>query len=392
MLLSKTTARDFVLHHQLPSPKKGKAGTLAAIEQIGYVQIDTISVIARAHHHVLWTRVPNYQPEFLKNLEEKDRAIFDYWAHAASYLPMRDYRFSLYRKQEIIKQDKHWYKKDPKNMAYLLDQFKERGPLMSKDLEKGNFVKNHAWGIPPIKQALMHLFMEGKIMIIGRQGFQKIYDLPEKILPQTVNTILPSRDAYIEHIIRRDIGAHGLMQSKEIGHLLKISIKEKEAALQQLVQTGELKQLTIKGLENKSYYAFTEKIENYQPKRRAKKFHILSPFDNLVILRKRIMDLFDFSYTLECYVPAAKRKVGYFSLPLLYGRQFVGQLDLKADRKKKILWIKNLVWESHLKKTEIDKCYEALWKKLQAFARFNECESIQTELEDDWLGSLVRNS
>jgi len=375
--ITKNTARSFVLDHQLPSPKKGKKGVLETIEHLGYVQIDTISVIQRAHHHVLWTRVPNYQGNFLSTLVEKDKKVYDYWAHAASFLPMRDYRFSLYRKWEKTQKDKHWYQKNPENMAYVLDQIKERGALMSKDLDKGTFVKKHAWGIPPIKQALMHLFMDGRIMIVGRKGFQKIYDLPENFLPNSVNTTMPSRTEYIEYIIRRDIGAHGLITNKSMGHLLKISIKEKQAVIDKMMQTGELCPIQIKNLDSVPYYAFTDTIENYIPSRRMKKLHILSPFDNLVILRKRVEQLFDFSYLLECYVTAKKRKVGYFSLPILFGKNFVGQVDIKADRKTKILWIKNLVWENTLKKPST--VYAPFLKKLNAFRVFNGCDEIKSE-------------
>ena len=374
--LSKKIAQNYIIDHQLPVPKKGKKGTLAAIETLGYVQLDTISVIARAHHHVLWTRVPNYQPAFLKTLVEKDKTVFDYWAHAASFLPMRDFRFSLYRKQEQAAKNKHWYEKNPRNMAHVLDQIKERGALMSRDLEKGNFEKTHAWGIPPVKQALMHLFMDGQIMIIGRQGFQKIYDLPENFLPADVNTTLPTRTEYIEYVVRRDIGSHGLISTKFIGHLLKISIKEKQAVIDKLIKSGELTPINIKNSLPITYYAFTEKIDNYAPTRKTKKLHILSPFDNLIILRKRVENIFDFAYTLECYVTAKKRKVGYFSLPILYGNSFVGQVDLKADRKAKILRIQNLVWETSLKKPA--QIYSSFIKKLNAFATFNGCEKIES--------------
>ncbi len=378
--ITKHTARSFIIDHQLPAPQKGKKGTLSVIENLGYVQIDTISVIARAHHHVLWTRVPNYQPDFLQTLVEKDKKVYDYWAHAASFLPMKDFRFSLYRKWEKKQKDKHWYTKNPKNMAYVLDQIKERGPMMSKDFDKGNWQQTHAWEVPPVKQALMHLFMDGQIMIVGRKGFQKIYDLPEHFLPASVNTAMPTRAEYIEHIIRRDIGSHGLITTKSIGHLLKISISEKQAIIDELLKTGELTPIRIKGLESITYYAFTKKIEGYSPKKSSNKLHILSPFDNLVILRNRVQQIFDFSYILECYVTAKKRKVGYFSLPILYGKNFIGQVDLKADRKTKILWIRNLIWEDSFKHS--DAAYQAFSKKMQAFAIFNGCESIQSAIKD----------
>ena len=374
--ISKNQALSYILDHQLPPPRMGKQGTLDTIEQLGYVQIDTISVVARAHHHVLWTRISDYQPAYLKSLVERDKKVFDYWAHAASYLPMRDYRFSLYRKWEKAQKDKHWYAKNPQLMGHVLDQIKERGPMMSKDFEKGEWQKKHAWGLPPVKQALMHLFMDGKIMIVGRQGFQKIYDFPENFLPPEVNTQMPARVEYIQHIIRRDIGAHGLMNAKNIGHLLKISLKEKQAQIDNLVKSGLLIPVKIKGTTDRIYYAFAEKLDNYQPLRRDRKVHILSPFDNLIILRNRIKQLFDLSYTLECYVTEKKRKFGYFCLPILYGKEFVGLIDLKADRKTKILWIKNLVWLKDVKK--IEPSYPIIYKKLQTFQRFNNCKKIQT--------------
>ncbi|MEM1123942.1 MAG: crosslink repair DNA glycosylase YcaQ family protein [Bacteroidota bacterium] len=385
--ITKNTARSLVIEHQLPAPRKGETGTLAAIEQLGYVQIDTISVVARAHHHVLWTRVPNYQPKFLQTLVEEDKKVYDYWAHAASFLPMKDYRFSLYRKWEKRQKDKHWYTKNPQMMAFVLDQIRERGAMMSKDFEKGNWEKTHAWGVPPVKQALMHLFMDGQIMIVGRKGFQKIYDLPENFLPTEVDTTVPTRTEYIEHIIRRDIGAHGLISTKSMGHLLKISIAEKQAIIDQLVQTDELTPVRIKGIPFITYYAFTKKIEGYTPKKRAKKLHLLSPFDNLVILRKRVEQLFDFSYTLECYVTAKKRKVGYFSLPILYGKEFIGQIDLKADRKTKVLWVKNLVWEKKFNPT--DAFLSAFTKKMKAFANFNDCEEINASTSDEFSNNLL---
>ncbi len=129
-------------------------------------------------------------------------------------------------------------------------------------------------------------------------------------------------------------------------------------------------------------------VENYSPKRTSKKLHILSPFDNLVILRPRVQQLFDFSYLLECYVTAKKRKIGYFSLPILYGKEFVGQVDLKADRKTKILWIRNLVWEKRIKKAEL--IYEPFLKKLKLFMAFNGCETIQSGMKDTTLLALLK--
>jgi len=333
------TARSFIISHQLPEPLQGKIGTLQTIEHLGYVQIDTISVIQRAHHHVLWTRVPDYQPEFLQQLTS-EREVHDYWAHAASFLPMRDYRFSLVRKKAIEKGDGHWFKKDPKVMRFVLQQFKKRGALMSRDFEKSDFKSDVPWNRHPINQAIMNLYMSGKLMIEGRKKFQKIYDLPERIIPKDVNTKMPTQKEYFEYLIER-----------------------------------KLEEVKIEGLEA-TYFVFPNSLEKFLPKKK-KAFHILSPFDNLVIQRKRLSEIFDFEYQIECYVPEAKRKVGYFALPMLFGNEFVGKIDLKVDRKTKILWVKNLVWESNVRKTKT--ILHAFNKKLQAFMKFNNCESIQID-------------
>jgi len=368
------TARSFIISHQLPESLQGKSGTLQAIEHLGYIQIDTISVIQRAHHHVIWTRVPDYQPDFLQQLTS-ERKIHDYWAHAASFLPMRDYRFSLVRKKRIEKGDGHWFKKDPKLMRFVLQQFKKRGALMSRDFEKTEFKADTPWNRHPINQAIMNLYMSGKLMIEGRKKFQKIYDLPERIIPKGINTKMPTQKEYLEYLIERDIRAHGLIKAREIGYLLKIDRKVLKNILNQKVKSGELEAITIKGL-NDTYFAFPGVLEKFSPKKK-KAFHILSPFDNLVIQRKRLNEIFDFEYQIECYVPEAKRKVGYFALPMLFGNEFVGKIDLKADRKTKILWVKNLVWGNNVRKTKT--MLLAFNKKLQAFMKFNNCESIQID-------------
>lgn len=377
--LSKTEARTLTLHHQYlsrtPTPR-GQQGALEVIEQLGYLQIDTISVVSRAHHHILQSRVTKYQESHLAKLEA-ERHIFEYWAHAASYLPMKDYRFSLARKEAFARDKGHWFKKDTKMMAFVLDRIQQEGPLMSKDFEKllkPDLRKTQKdWATNPVKQALHELFMEGKLMITGRKGFQKIYDITERVIPNHIDTSVPSRKEYLQYIIERDVQAHALIKAREIGHLLKGTKKEINELLVEMTHSGQLLEITIEG--EGGYYTKPEYLENLSSVKRKRSLWILSPFDNLVIHRKRLEELWDFQYTLECYVPAAKRKVGYFSLPLLMGTKFIGQIDLKADRKKKVLRIKNLVWEKKVKTPE--KYMPTLLKRLNEFAVFNQCERVE---------------
>ncbi|MEZ5042154.1 MAG: crosslink repair DNA glycosylase YcaQ family protein [Saprospiraceae bacterium] len=359
-----------------PKPK-GIDGTRQVIRQVGYIQIDTIAVIERAHHHILSSRVAGYQPAYLQALEE-DRSIFEYWAHAASYLPMAHYRFSLPRKQDFQTGKEQWFKRDAKTLKYVLDRIIAEGPLMSKDFKPEttkSTTNGMDWARNPMNMALRQLFMQGKIMISGRQGFQKIYDIPERVLPPDTDTSMPSPSEYMRHLIERDLQAHGLLKAKEMGYLLKGTSKLIQQTLQEMVEAKALVETKVEGQGQSIYYSKPTFLESLDTLKVNKQLHILSPFDNLLIQRKRTEELFNFNYTLECYVPAPKRKVGYFSLPLLYGNQFVGQIDLKADRKTKTLTIKNLIWEPQLK--QLSSMEQQLEKTLAAFAIFNKCEHIK---------------
>ena len=359
----------------------GKEGALQALEQIGYAQIDTLSVVNRAHHHVLWSRVKGYQPHHLHELVVEKNA-FEYWAHAAAYLPMRDYRFTIPRQEEVKASDGMWHHRNPGLIRYALDRIRAEGPLMSRDFAKGDgrlyFGNNkEGWSASAISHSLFQLFMEGELMVVGRKGFQKIYDLTERALPPGVDLRHPSREEYIRHLIERDIRAHGVLKATEIGYLIKNSSADISRLLTQMAEAGELLPLAVEG-QSAPYYAFPSALEALETLSRERRIRILSPFDNLIIQRKRLEELFGFSYTLECYVPKEKRKVGYFSLPLLRGTDFVGQADLKAERKTKVLWIKNLVWEDG--KGEPEHLWKGLAQSLKAFAAFNHCGRIDSEI------------
>lgn len=382
--ISLQDARALAIHSQgLTDARKykGREGALQAIEQIGYAQIDTLSVVNRAHHHVLWSRVDKYQPRHLHELV-KEKNVFEYWAHAAAYLPMRDYRFTIPRQEEVRASDGMWHQRNPGLIKYALDRIRAEGPLMSRDFTKGDgrlyFGNNkEGWSASAISHTLFQLFMEGELMVVGRKGFQKIYDLTERALPADADTRQPTREEYIRYLIERDIRAHGLAKASEIGYLIKNSSVDINRRLATMVEAGKLIELAVAG-QPQSYYAFPSGLEILDAIPLERRIRILSPFDNLVIQRKRLEELFGFSYTLECYVPKDKRKVGYFSLPLLRGTAFVGQIDLKVERKARVMRIKNLVWEEG--QAEKEHLWKSLAKSLWAFAAFNECEYLEAEV------------
>ncbi|MDF7824717.1 crosslink repair DNA glycosylase YcaQ family protein [Pontiellaceae bacterium B12227] len=368
-------ARKLVLHSQrLPPTRQGGPAvdaTLSAIEQLGYVQIDTISVVQRAHHHTLWARNPRYQPAHLDQLVEQ-RQVFEYWSHAAAYQPMRDFRYSLVRKQALKSgEQNHWFRRDAKLMNEVIERISAEGPLMAKDFESV-VQKQQGWGVKPAKQALETLFMQGDLMVSKRVNFHKVYNLTERVLPAGIDTSVPTKEEYARHLIFQCLEAHGLAQPAQIAYLRKNVKYRIGAALLEMRAAGEVLQVCVEGVD---YYALPASLNLLNKPLSRSKLKILSPFDNLLIQRKRMKDLFDFDYQLECYVPAAKRKYGYFVLPVLWNGRLAARMDCKADRKTSVLHVHHLVLEPVVKNT--DAFFQALEKELAAFMQFNSCRYLQ---------------
>ncbi|HEX2786422.1 MAG TPA: crosslink repair DNA glycosylase YcaQ family protein [Ignavibacteria bacterium] len=361
-------------HTHLPRTKND---LLKIIEQIGYVQIDTISIVERAHHHVLWTRFPGYQKSMLDELV-KNKKVFEYWSHAAAYLPMRDFRFSLHRKNAYKEKYKDWAKKNRKILNYVYDRIKNEGALQSRDFEHPPRKSAGWWDWKPTKDALEFLFHSGELVIRERKNFQKVYDIPERVLTQKINTILPSEAEYSEHLIMKAINANGFVSEKEITYLRRHHQQTTKSVLNNLLESKKIIPLRIKEIEKENYYTTEKTLKSIDKILSKDVLHILSPFDNLIIQRKRLNTLFNFDYTIECYVPAPKRKYGYYVLPIFYKDKFIGRLDAKADRQKNSFRIINYFWEDTFKFTERFK--KKFNKKLSALARFAGCENNENPL------------
>lgn len=351
----------------------GAPGALAAIEHLSYVQIDTLAVVERAHSHTLWNRVSGFTPEHIDQLQE-DGKIFEHWAHALAYLPISDYRFSLPMMKRIADGESHWFQKDPKQTRMVLKRIKEEGPLSAKDFtDKKN--SDAMWSRSPSKQALEQLFMEGELMIPKRNNFHKVYDLTERVLASDVDTSMPSTNELCRHLIMRYLKAHGIGQLKEFYYLRKGLGDSIKIALDELVEAKEIITINVKnsGEEHKSY-CLLETVSETEFKLPSGLVRILSPFDNAVIQRKRLEQLFDYSYQIECYVPKGKREYGYFCLPILYNSSFVGRIDAKADRRNRVLNITHLHVEKPIK--SLERFYARLAKELERFAKFNQCDEF----------------
>lgn len=374
MQLSNSEARKLVLHSQ--GIFSGNAGaqnlnnTLNHIEHLGYVQIDTISVVQRAHYHTLWSRNLYFQASDLDELLDK-KQVFEYWSHAAAYLPMCDFRYTLPRKKQIAqRKEKHWYEPDEDIIKSVLKRVRDEGPLMAKDFKDAP-VKYKGWGYKPSKQALEYLFMQGELMIPRRKNFHKVYDLTERVLPKNIDTSLPDANEYARFLILRYLRANGIGQAVEITYLLKHVKMVVSDVLKSMCSDRELIQVRINGV---LFYTIPSELELLNKPLVKNKVKILSPFDNLLIQRKRIKMLFDFDYQLECYLPEKKRKFGFFSLPILWNDQFFARMDCKADRKTGVMYIKHLAFE---KKDELLPVFlDAFQEALNEFMAFNDCNSM----------------
>ena len=373
--LSIQQAQKLVLHSQraLTPNQSGRAidATLSAIDHLGYIQIDTISVVQRAHHHTLWNRNPRYQASQLDQLLAR-KHVFEYWSHAAAYLPFRDYRFSLPRKHAFKSgEQSHWYDRDEKMIQWVLDRITAEGPLMARDFEQAVQTIG-GWKAKPAKRALEYLFMQGDLMVPRRDNFHKVYDLTERVLPEGTDTRLPSPEEYVRFLITSYLRSNGLGQAAEIAYLLKGIKAHIASTLKDMEAAGQLRQLRV---SDTLYYALPDSLNLLSKPLSKSKLKILSPFDNLVIQRKRMKALFDFDYQIECYVPEPKRQYGYFSLPILWDGKLVARMDCKAERKTSLLHIHHLALEATALKN--DAFLPALRKELECFLKFNHCNQLR---------------
>lgn len=373
-------AREIFLKKQLlidSENSQGKAGTYKIINQLGYVQIDTISVIERSHHLVLFTRNPEYKHNHLHDLQAKDKKIFEYWAHAASFVPMKDYRYYLPRmksKHVYGSWISNWIKDNRKVLKLVRKRIEKDGELSASDFEDEPNRKRGPWrDWKPAKMALEILFWQGILMVKERRNFQRVYDLTERVLPKGLDLSLPTDKEEKEFFIKRALRAMGVACEYDMRFYILVK-KNLTPYIKSMLKTGEIEQVEIEGLKN-PYYTLSSDKKNWHGSHSHQKVYFLSPFDNLIIIRNRTKALFNFDYTLECYVPKHKRKYGYFSLPILWLGELVGLIDLKADRANQTLLVQNL----HLHKHKIDckKFRPAFNKTLDNFARFHKCPKIQ---------------
>ena len=324
----------------------GAAAALGAIAHLGYVQIDTINVIERCHHHILWSRIPDYARADLGQAQSVDKSVFEYWTHALSYVPTADLAFFLPAMKQHRTNPGRWFGSvTPAESRAMLARLKNDGPLSIRDIGDDELVdKNHPWASrKPSKRVLEMMFYQGLVAISRRAGMLKTYDLTARHFGWEQSPRPATERQITAYLLDRALRSQAVVSLDSICHLAA----PRKAAVRELIESRVRRKLLlpvhIEGRGEVQHWAEPAALEATGAPEPTLT-HILSPFDPLVIQRKRLKLFFDYDHLFEAYLPADKRKLGYFVLPVLAGDQIVAAIDLKTDRQAGKLLIQNWTW------------------------------------------------
>jgi uncharacterized protein YcaQ len=347
--LSKADARRIWLRAQrldTPAPfGAGPQATAAAVEHLGYVQIDTINVIERSHHHVLWSRIPEYRRADLRQAQSVDKSVFEYWTHALSYVPTRDLRFFIPAMKRHRREGHRWLKSvSPADLRKVMTLIRRGGALTIRDIDDDVLTdKEHLWASrKPSKRALQLAFFTGALTISERNGMLKTYELMARHFGWDRPPKPASAQEVTVYLLDRALGAQGIVSLDSICHLDAPSKAAVRRLIEARVRRRELVAVALEGAGTQEHWGRPETLESGGAA--AEPVHILSPFDPLVIQRKRSELFFGYGHRFEAYVPKEKRLFGYFALPVLIGDEIVAAIDLKTDRRERKLLLQQWNW------------------------------------------------
>jgi len=327
----------------------GPDATLRAAEHLGYVQIDTINVIERCHHHILHTRIPGYQRVDLRQAQSIDKTVFEYWTHALSYLPVRDIGFFLGAMRRYRQVPNRWFSSvNKQDLRRVLTLIKKGGPLTIRDIDDDVLVeKEHPWASrKPSKRALQLAFYTGAVTISARAGMLKTYELMDRHFGWNERPKPASERQILDYLLDRALRAQGLVSLDSACHLDAPRKPAMRRVIEARARRNELVPVAVDGAGKVEHWARPETLDMVSG-RTEEMLHILSPFDPLIIQRKRLALFFDYEHRFEAYLPKEKRVFGYFALPVLVGDAIVAAIDLKTDREKRKLEVKKWTWVGH---------------------------------------------
>jgi uncharacterized protein YcaQ len=305
---------------------------------MGVLQIDSISVVARSPYLVLWSRLGSYEPRWLDELLAEG-ALFEYWSHAACFIPIEDY--GLYRRLMIEGGEKTrtWMQAHHEEIEHVMERVSENGPVRAAEFARADGRAGGWWEWKPEKRALEHLFATGELMISRRENFHRVYDLRERVLanalPDWEDALAPNEQEVRRALALKTVRSLGVAPARWVPDYFRTPKKGVSGLLEELADEGSLLRTRIE--DERAYLhpdnaGLAEKVLSGEL--RYSVTTLLSPFDPVVWDRARALELFGFEYKIEVYTPAARRKYGYYSLPILHSGSLVGRLDAKAHRKQ----------------------------------------------------------
>ena len=346
--LSNTLARRIWLRAQRLDTSEpfgeGASAVADAVDHLGYVQIDTINVIERSHHHILFTRIPAYRRSDLRQAQSTDKSVFEYWTHALSYVPSKDFSYFLPAMKAHKREGHKWFASvksaDTRKVMRLLRE----GALTIRDIEDDVLTeKAHLWASrKPSKRALQLAFYNGAVTVSERNGMLKTYDLTARHFGWDKPPKPASGAEGTAYLLDRALRAQGLVSLDSACHLDAPSKPAIRKLIARRVREGELLPVALEGAGKVEHWAAPEMLESKGEG--GDLVHILSPFDPLIIQRKRTKLIFDYDHRFEAYVPKEKRQFGYFALPVLVGEEIVAALDVKTDRQNRKLLMQKWNW------------------------------------------------
>ncbi len=348
---------------------EGAEAVRRAVDHLGYVQIDTINVVERSHHHILFNRMPAYRREDLEQAQSDDRSVFEYWTHALAYVPATDFRVFA-RGMAAARADPSRLfaaETEPGAYAKLINRIRRDGPVTMRDFDDEERVeKTHPWGSrKPSRAALRYGFFVGDLVISRRDGMLKTYDLASRHFGWKRRPA-PAGDAdHAAYLLARAMRSQAIFSLESASRGDAAAKSALAELIDKAVRRRRLVPVALAGLERKRLWATPEALDDSAVETGAR-VHILSPFDPLVIQRKRTEAFFGYAHRFEAYLPEAQRRLGYFALPVLVGDRFVAALDLKADRQAGRLVIRNWTWIAE-ESPELTRLIE---QELDRFSRF----------------------
>lgn len=322
---------------------EGPHAVADAIAHLGYVQIDTINVIERCHHHILFTRIPSYRRSDLHRAQTLDKSVFEYWTHAQAYVATGDLRYFINSMKAHRRDGHRWFATVTPADKRKVMRLAKQGPLTLRDIDDDEpREKDHAWASrKPSKRALHLAFFEGRLAISQRQGMLKTFDLMERHFGWTSWPKAATASETAAYLLDRALRSQGIVSLDSICHLDAPSKAAVRKIIDARVRKGELLQVALENAAHPHWGTPETLAASHEPNNLV---HILSPFDPLVIQRKRSELFFDYGHKFEAYVPKEKRVLGYFALPVLVDDEIVAALDLKTDRQNKELLMQQWTW------------------------------------------------